>query len=535
MKDPTAVPLFPLGRDATRYRKLPGDFVQVRREGTRSVLHVAPAALTRLAETAFHDAAFYFRTRHLEQLAAILTDRRASDNDRFVARTLLRNAVVAARGVLPSCQDTGTATIIAHKGENVCTGVDDTRYLSRGVAATYTRHNLRYSQLAPCGMLDEQNTDNNLPAQIEIEAVPGRAYDFLFVAKGGGSANKTTLYQETKALLGSEKQLLAFLEEKIRAIGVAACPPYHLAIVIGGTSPELTLRTVKLASTGYLDGLVTRPTGAPQAYRDLAWEEKILSLTRRIGLGAQFGGRYFALDVRVIRLPRHAASLPIGIGVSCNAHRNIRGKITRQGVFLEKLDTRPARFVKDAGAAGAAPGVAINLDQPISRIVAALAKHPVGTRLSLSGTLLVARDIAHIRLKQLLDRGQPLPEYFCQHPIYYAGPAKTPRGLPSGSFGPTTAQRMDDYVAAFLQHGASRVMLAKGNRRPVVAAACRKYNGFYLGTIGGAAALVAAENILESEVLAFPELGMEAIRRIRVQNLPAFIIGDNRGQTLYDR
>ena len=527
-------PLFPLAPDATRYRKLSNCVVQVRKEGNRSVLRVPPATLTRLAETAFHDAAFYFRASHLAQLAAMLTDRAASDNDCFVARALLRNAVIAAEGVLPSCQDTGTATIFAHKGENVVTGTDDARALSRGVAASYTRLNLRASHLAPLGMLDEQNTGNNLPAQIEIEAVPGRAYEFLFVAKGGGSANKTSLFQESKALLGSEKQLLAFLEEKIRAIGVAACPPYHLVIVIGGTSPELTLKTVKLAAAGYLDTLVTRPTGAPHAYRDLAWEKKIRDATRRLGLGAQFGGTCFALDVRVIRLPRHSASLPIGIGVSCNAHRNLRAKITRRGVFLEKLETNPARFLPkaDAGAADEG-GVAIDLDQPMSRIVAQLAKYPVGTRLSLSGTLVVARDLAHIRMKKLLDQGKKLPAYFRDHPIYYAGPAKTPRGFPSGSFGPTTAQRMDDYVAEFMRHGASRVMLAKGNRRPVVAAACRKYNGFYLGTIGGAAALVARENITSSEVLAFPELGMETVRCIRVKNLPAFLLGDNRGRTLY--
>ena len=526
--------MFPLGKDPTRYRKLPGRFVRVCREGKRSVIHVAPAALTRLAETAFHDAAFFFRTRHLEQLAAILADRTASDNDCFVARALLRNAVVAAEGVLPSCQDTGTATVIAHKGENVFTGADDVRSLSRGIAAAYTRNNLRYSQLAPHSMLDEKDTGDNLPAQIEIEARPGSAYEFLFVAKGGGSANKTSLYQESKALLGSERQLLAFLEEKIRTIGVAACPPYHLAIVIGGTSPEMTLKTVKLASTGYLDELVTRPSGAPHAYRDLAWERKILELTRRLGLGAQFGGRYFALDVRVIRMPRHAGSLPIGIGVSCNAHRNLRGKITRHGVFLEKLETNPARFLNAARAAEAASGVPIDLDRPMPRLVSELARHPVGTRLSLSGTLIVARDMAHIRLKRILDQGRKLPGYFRDHPIYYAGPAKTPRGLPTGSFGPTTAQRMDGYVAAFMQHGASRVMLAKGNRRPAVAGACRKYNGFYLGTIGGAAALVAREHIVASEVLDFPELGMEAIRRIRVKDLPAFIIGDDRGNTLYD-
>jgi len=526
-------PIFPLKKETVKYRKIADGAVRPWKAGGRTFLRVDPAALTLLAEAAFTDAAFYFRTRHLENLASILDDPGASENDRFVARALLENAAIAAEGELPTCQDTGTATIVAHKGEAVLTGADDARRLARGVFNAYARHNLRYSQVAPDGMLDEENTGTNLPPQIDISADPGSEYRFLFVAKGGGSSNKTSLYQENKSLLGSEKRLAGFLDEKIRAIGVAACPPYRLAIVIGGTSPEMTLKTVKLASAGYLDDLATEPTGRGQAYRDLEWEEKILAMARANGLGAQFTGKYFALEARVIRAPRHAGSLPVGLGVSCSADRNIKGKITRNGVFLEQLDKNPGRFLAALKNTGIAPGVRIDLDRPIDEVIAELAKYPVGTRLSLDGTLVVARDIAHARLKEMLDAGRPMPAYFREHPVYYAGPAKTPRGLASGSFGPTTAQRMDGYIADFMKAGASRVTLAKGNRGQAVIEACRAFNGFYLGTIGGAAALMAKKHIIESEVLDFEDLGMEAVRRIRVKDMPAFIIYDNKGNNLY--
>ncbi|MCX7887796.1 MAG: FumA C-terminus/TtdB family hydratase beta subunit [Verrucomicrobiae bacterium] len=529
----TYMPLFPASKERIPFRQLEGNFVSVRRERARTVLHVSPRALAALAEAAFHDVMFYFRRRHLEQLAAIVTDPQASDNDRFVARSLLENAVIAAEGILPACQDTGTATIIAERGYNVSTRGDDAAWLSRGVRAAYTRYNFRPSQVAPLNMLEDVNTGNNLPAQIEIQAVPGNVYRFLFIAKGGGSANKTMFFQETRAILADEQRLLEFLEEKIRTIGVAGCPPYHLAIVIGGTSPEMTLKTLKLATADALDTLTTRPSGRPHAYRDLDWEEKILTLSRKLGLGAQFGGRHFALDVRVIRMPHHAASLPIAIGVSCNAHRNILGKITPNGVFLEKLETNPQRLLDNLPALKLPGAVPINLDQPIDQIAAELARLPLGTRLSLSGTLVVARDAAHARLYRLLREGKPLPDYFLKHPVYYAGPARTPKGMASGSFGPTTAQRMDPYVAEFMKHGASRIMLGKGNRSPAVAEACRRYNGFYLGAIGGSAALVASRHIESSEVLDFHELGMEAVRKIRVRNLPAFLVGDNQGRTLY--
>jgi len=535
MPNPIYVPMFPLGTTATRYRRLQGDFVAARREGGRTVLRVSPRALIVLAETAFHDAAFYFRATHLEQLAAVAADRNASANDRFVAHSLLLNAAIAAEGILPVCQDTGTATVMAERGYNVVTTGNDAAWLSRGIRAAYTRNALRASQLAPLGMFEERNTGDNLPAQIDIQAVPGNEYRFLFVAKGGGSSNKTMLYQESKALLTDEGRLLSFLEENIRAIGVAACPPYHLAVVIGGLSPEMTLKTVKLATAGALDTLASRPSGAAQAYRDLAWEEKLLAVTRQLGLGAQFGGRHFAFDVRVIRMPRHAGSLPIGIGVSCNAHRNILGKITRQGVFIEQLERNPDRFLLGLKPEETGAAVAIHLDQPMEQILAVLARCSVGTRLSLTGTLIVARDVAHARLHRRLQEGRPLPDYFCKHPVYYAGPSPTPPGLPSGSFGPTTAQRMDSYVEEFMKHGGSRIMLAKGNRSPAVAQACRRYNGFYLGTIGGAAALVAREHIESSEIVDFADLGMEAVRKLRVRDLPAFLIGDNQGRTLYDR
>ena len=526
-------PFFPLKKDSVKYRKLAGGRVRTVKAAGRTFLRVEPAMLSLLAEKAFTDVSFFLRTRQLEGLAAILDDPEASENDRFVAAALLRNAAVSAEGELPLCQDTGTANIIAHKGESVLTGADDARFISRGVFDAYGKRNLRYSQVAPLGMFNEENTGTNLPAQIDIYAEPGAEYKFLFVAKGGGSSNKTGLFQENKSLLLSERTLLDFLAEKIRTIGVAACPPYRLAVVIGGTSPESTLKTVKLASAGYLDNLATAPTGKGQAYRDLEWEKKILDLARKSGLGAQFTGKYFALEARVVRMPRHAASLPVGIGVSCNADRNILGKITRDGVFLEKLDHDPGRFLAKLEGRDFGPAVAVDLDRPIDEVVATLSAYPVGTRLSLTGTLVVARDIAHARLKKMLDEGRPLPTYFRDHPICYAGPAKAPRGRPTGSFGPTTAQRMDGYIAEFMSRGASRVTLAKGGRSAAVLDSCRRNNGFYLGTIGGAAALVAEKHITASEVLDFEDLGMEAIRKIRVEGLPAFILYDNKGNSLY--
>ncbi len=527
-------PMFPMGREATRYRKIADGCVMTARAAGGEFLRVDPKALTLLAEEAFKDVAFFFRTSHLEGLAGILDDPAASVNDRFVAAALLKNAIIAAEGLLPLCQDTGTANIVGYKGESIVTGADDARSLARGAYNAYRTKNLRYSQVAPSSMLEEANTGTNLPPQIDIQAVPGKEYKFLFVAKGGGSSNKTSLFQENKSLLESEKRLADFLAEKIRAIGVAACPPYRLAVVIGGTSPEMTLKTVKLASTGYLDTLTTRATGEGHAYRDLEWERRVLAAAQANGLGAQFTGKYFALEARVIRLPRHAGSLPIGIGVSCNADRNIKGKITRRGVFLETLDKNPARFLGWLDKLTTEAGVQVDLDRPIDEVVADLASHPVGTRLSLNGTLIVARDIAHARLGQMLNEGKPLPAYLREHPVYYAGPAKTPKGYATGSFGPTTAQRMDSYIADFMKAGASRITVAKGNRAPAVIEACRVSNGVYLGTIGGAAALVAKENILSSEVVDFEDLGMEAVRKIVVKDLPAFIIYDNKGHNLYD-
>ncbi|RFT15178.1 MAG: Fumarate hydratase class I, aerobic [Candidatus Saccharicenans subterraneus] len=526
-------PVFPQQREHTKYRKLTSDHVtEVRCRGEK-FLRVEPEALRLLAREAFSLVNFYFRTSHLENLAAILDDPEASKNDRFVAASLLKNAVISAEGLLPLCQDTGTANIIGYKGERVLTGAEDARYLSRGVFEAYTGLNLRASQNAPLSILEEKNTGNNLPAQVEIFSTSGSEYHFYFMAKGGGSSNKTALYQENKSLLRDEQTLLDFLREKIKAIGVAACPPYRLAVVIGGLSPEMNVKTVKLASAGFLDNLVTRPTGLPHGYRDLEWEKKVLRIARETGLGAQFGGVALAMEARVIRLPRHGGSLPVGIGVSCNADRNLKAKINRYGIFVEELDRNPARFLKKIDALKLEEAPAINLDQPIDSLVEELSRYPVGTRLRLSGTLIVARDMAHLRLKKMLDEGKPLPDYFKNHPVYYAGPARTPEGLPTGSFGPTSAQRMDNYVEEFMKAGASRVMLAKGNRSDKVAEACRKYRGFYLGTIGGAAALVAREHIVSSELVDFADLGMEAIRKIVVRDLPAFIIFDSRGNKLY--
>jgi fumarate hydratase class I len=478
------------------------------------------------------DVNFYFRPGHLGMLRAILEDPEASDNDRFVALTELRNAVVAAQGQLPSCQDTGTATVIAKKGQSVWTGFDDEAAIADGISRAYLEENLRYSQMAPLSMFEEKNTGNNLPAQIDIYADKGEAYEFLFLAKGGGSANKTFLYQETKARL-NEKALAAFLNEKLFTLGTSACPPYHLAVVVGGTSAEATLKTVKLASAGHLDGLPTTGNAAGRAFRDLEWDARVKKMAEESRIGAQFGGKYFVHDVRVIRLPRHAASCPIGIGVSCSADRNIKAKVTREGIFLEQLETRPDRFVPPQGAGALAPAIPIDLNRPLAEVLEELSRHPVKTRLSLTGPLVVARDVAHAKIQAMLDAGEDMPEWFKNHPVYYAGPAKTPEGMPSGSFGPTTAGRMDGYVDGFMARGGSRIMLAKGNRSPQVREACRKHGAFYLGSVGGPAAVLAKESITKVETIAFAELGMEAVRRIEVKDFPAFIVIDNKGNDFY--
>ncbi len=526
-------PLIDLGPDDTEYRMLTKDHVEVLPLGDREILWVAPEALQMLAAEAVRDVSHLFRASHLQQLRDILDDPEASGNDRFVAREMLKNANVSAGMVLPSCQDTGTAIVLGHKGEDVYTGVDDAAWLSHGIFDTYTGTNLRYSQLAPLTMYEERNTGSNLPAQIEIEAVPGDSYELLFVTKGGGSANKTFLFQETKALLNPES-LLRFIGEKIRLLGTAACPPYHLAIVIGGTSAEYTLRTVKLASARYLDTLPTTGNEHGRAFRDLELEEQVLELTRETGIGAQFGGKYFCLDVRVVRLPRHGASCPVGIGVSCSADRQIKAKITRDGVFLEQLEANPARFMPEPDAVEL-PGdvVHIDLTRPMDEIRAELSKHPVKTRVSLTGPMVVARDIAHAKLKERIESGEGLPDYLEDHPVYYAGPAKTPEGYASGSFGPTTAGRMDSYVDLFQSHGGSLVMLAKGNRSQQVTDACARHGGFYLGSIGGPAAVLAQDNIKKVEVLEYPELGMEAVWRIEVEDFPAFIVVDDKGNDFY--
>lgn len=526
-------PMFDLGEDDTPYRLLTKEHVEVQAIGDREILRVAPEALRLLAAEAIRDVSHLFRPGHLQQLRNILDDPEASDNDRFVAMEMLKNANVAAAMVLPSCQDTGTAIVMGHKGEDVLTGVDDAEWLSHGIYDTYTTSYLRYSQLAPLGMFEEQNTGSNLPAQIEIEAAPGGEYELLFVTKGGGSANKTFLFQETKALLNPES-LAAFVAEKIRLLGTAACPPYHLALVVGGTSAELTLRTVKLASARYLDALPTSGNEHGRAFRDLEWEEKVLQATRETGIGAQFGGKYFCHDVRVIRLPRHGASCPVGLGVSCSADRQVKAKITRDGVFLEALERDPARFLPDPGAV-AIPGDAVRIDltRPMEEIRATLSQYPVATRLSLSGPMVVARDIAHARIKERLDAGEGMPDYLRDHIVYYAGPAKTPEGYASGSFGPTTAGRMDPYVGPFQAAGGSMVMLAKGNRSQQVTDACREHGGFYLGSIGGPAAILARDSITKVEVLEYPELGMEAVWRIEVEDFPAFVVVDDKGNDFY--
>jgi fumarate hydratase, class I len=533
MSDAAYHELFPLGADDAPYRKLTGDYVSLGMFEGRRIVKVAPEALTLLARQAFIDSAHLLRPGHLAQLRAILDDPEASANDKFVAFDLLKNANIAAGGVLPMCQDTGTAIVMGKKGQQIWTDGDDAAALSAGIRRTYTETNLRYSQLAPVSMYEEVNTGDNLPAQIDLFAEPGETYKFLFIAKGGGSANKSFLYQQTRAVLNPQL-LTKFLDEKIRTLGTAACPPYHLAIVIGGTSAEMNLKTVKLASCRYLDGLPREGNRFGQAYRDRGLEEEVLELTRGLGVGAQFGGKYFCHDVRVIRLPRHGASLPIGIGVSCSADRQVLGRITAEGVFLEQLEADPARFLPEMDdAALGGEVVAIDLTRPMDEIRHMLSRYPIKTRLSLTGPLIVARDIAHAKLNERLDRGEGLPDYVKNHPIYYAGPAKTPAGYASGSFGPTTAGRMDSYVDAFMAAGGSFVTLAKGNRGAEVRAACRRHRGFYLGSIGGPAARLAQDCIRKVEVVEYPELGMEAIWRIEVVDFPAFIVIDDKGNDFF--
>ncbi|MEQ9171770.1 MAG: fumarate hydratase [Rhodospirillales bacterium] len=525
--------MFPLGPDQTPYKKIMDGGVGTQEVAGRTVLTVEPEALTELTKQAFRDISHLLRPAHLAQLRKILDDPEASDNDRFVALDLLKNANIAAGGVLPMCQDTGTAIVMGKKGQNVFTGFDDEAAIAEGVMKTFTETNLRYSQVTPVDMFTEKNTGNNLPAQIDIYAEPGDAYKFQFIAKGGGSANKTFLFQETKALL-NPTGLMNFMDEKIRTLGTAACPPYHLAVVIGGTSAELTLKTVKLASTKYLDELPTQGGEFGQAFRDLEWEEKIHELTRTMGIGAQFGGKYFCHDVRVIRLPRHGASCPVGIGVSCSADRQAKGKITKDGVFLEELEANPAKYLPEVTEEDLkSEVVAIDLNRPMAEVLKELSKHPVKTRVMLSGSLIVARDIAHAKLKERLDAGEGLPQYFKDHGVYYAGPAKTPEGYASGSFGPTTAGRMDSYVEQFQAAGGSMIMLAKGNRSQQVTDACRKYGGFYLGSIGGPAARLAQDCITKVEVVEYPELGMEAIWRIEIKDFPAFIVVDDKGNDFF--
>jgi len=528
-------PIFEIGEDETPYRKLSSDGLGEAEILGRKALVVEPEALSLLASQAVRDISHLFRTSHLEQVRKILDDPEASDNDRFVALQMLKNANVSAGMILPSCQDTGTAIVIGHKGQYVLTKGSDEEAIARGIFETYTKTNLRYSQMAPLSMYEERNTRTNLPAQIELYADEGDEYHFLFVTKGGGSANKSYLYQETRAIL-NPGTLADFIENKMKTLGTAACPPYHLVVVIGGTSAEMTLKTVKLASCRYLDRLPTTGNDLGRAFRDLDLEKEILDRSRKLGIGAQFGGTYFCHDVRVIRLPRHGASLPVGIGVSCSADRQALGKITREGVFLEKLETNPARFLPDVEAKDLAHDVvSIDLRQPMAEIRRSLSRYPVKTRLSLTGPIIVARDIAHAKLKERIDRGEGLPQYFKDHMIYYAGPAKTPEGYASGSFGPTTAGRMDSYVDLFMAHGGSHVTLAKGNRSRQVTDACKKHGGFYLGSIGGPAAILALESIKKVEVIEYEELGMEAIFRIDVENFPAFIVVDDKGNDFFSQ
>ncbi len=522
---------FPLSKDTTKYRLLTKDYVSVVECDGRKILKVAPEGLEMLSKAAYHDVSFYLRAAHLEKLELILKDPEATDNDRFVAYTMLLNQMVAAEGELPTCQDTGTAICVAKKGEDVYTGVDDAKFISKGVYETYKEDNLRYSQVVPFTMLDEKNSGCNLPAQIDVYSQPGNKYEFLFITKGGGSANKTYLYQKTKSLL-TEENLSQFVKDHVMDLGTSACPPYHLALVIGGTSAEANLSVVKKASAGYLDHLPTEGNEGGQAFRDLEWEEKVLKICRECGVGAQFGGKYFVHDVRVIRMPRHAASCPVGLGVSCSADRNVKAKITEEGIFLEELEKNPGRFLPKE-APHLADAVELDIDQPMDKILEELTKHPVKTRFNVKGTLIVARDIAHAKINEMLNNGEEMPEYFKNHPVYYAGPAKTPEGMPSGSFGPTTAQRMDPYVDRFQKAGGSMVMVAKGNRTQQVTDACKANGGFYLGSIGGPAAILAKDSIKSVEVVDFPELGMEAVRKIKVENFPAFLLVDDKGNDFF--
>ncbi len=525
--------MFPLGPDTTEYYHLTSDYVKVENWGGHEFLVIDPEALRVLARQATHDNSFMLRREHNLMVAKILSDPEASDNDKFVALTMLRNAEIAAKGQLPFCQDTGTAIIHGEKGQNVYTGCDDEEMLSHGVYDTYTTDNLRYSQNAPLTMYDEVNTGCNLPAQIDIHASEGDEYKFVFVAKGGGSANKTYLYQETKAII-NPKTLVPFLVEKMKTLGTAACPPYHIAFVIGGTSAEKNLETVKKASIKYYDNLPTTGNEYGRAFRDVELEKELKKAAEEIGLGAQFGGKYFAHDIRVIRLPRHGASCPIGMGVSCSADRNVLAKINREGLWIEKLDSNPGELIpEELRQAGESNAVNIDLNRPMAEVLAELDTFPVATRLNLNGTIIVGRDIAHAKIKERLDAGEPMPQYLKDHPIYYAGPAKTPKGMPSGSFGPTTAGRMDPYVDQFQKAGGSMIMIAKGNRSQQVTDACKNNGGFYLGSIGGPAAVLASNSIKKVELLEYPELGMEAIWKIEVENFPAFILVDNKGNDFF--
>ncbi|MEY4939167.1 MAG: hypothetical protein RIQ93_902 [Verrucomicrobiota bacterium] len=523
----------PLGADDTEYRLLSSEGVSTTTFEGVPILKVAPEALAFLAQRAFHDTSFMLRKRHLQQVAAILDDPESSKNDRYVALTLLKNAEIAAGGILPMCQDTGTAAVFAKKGQQVWTGANDAEWISKGIYECFTRENLRYSQTAPLDLWKEVNTGTNLPAQIDVHATEGAKYEFLFVAKGGGSANKMFLFQETKALL-NQKSFEKFVADKLPLLGTSACPPYHLVFVIGGTSAEACMKTLKLASAKYLDALPTTGNEHGRAFRDTGMETTVLEIARSTGIGAQFGGKYFALDVRVIRLPRHGASCPVAMGVSCSADRNIRAKITSEGLFLEQMETNPGQFIPAALRTWKDDSIVrIDLNRPMKDILAELSRHPVTTRVSLSGSLIVARDIAHARLKERIDAGQGLPQYLKDHPVYYAGPAKTPTGYASGSFGPTTAGRMDSYVDLFQANGGSLIMLAKGNRSAQVTNACKKHGGFYLGSIGGPAAILAKENIKHVEVLEYPELGMEAVWKIHVEDFPAFILVDDKGNDFF--
>ncbi len=523
--------MFPLGKDSTEYHLLSNEHISIKQFENHDIVSVGYEALALLSEQAFKDVSHLLRSKHLQSLANILKDPESSDNDKYVAIELLKNAVIASDGVFPMCQDTGTAIIMGKKGSQIWTGCSDEEAISLGVFNAYKKNNLRYSQNAPITMYEEMNTGSNLPAQIDLVATQGDEYKFLFIAKGGGSANKTYLYQETKAIL-EPKKLMNFIEEKMKTLGTAACPPYHLAIVIGGLSAEMNLKTVKLASAGYLDHLPLKGSPPGNAFRDLETEGKALEISQKIGIGAQFGGKYFCHDVKVIRLPRHGASCPVGIGVSCSADRNIKAKINRDGIFLEKLESDPVKYLPQVSSLSK-ESVSVDLNKPMNEILSILDKYPIATRLSLTGNIIVARDIAHAKLKERIDKGEDLPEYFKNHIVYYAGPAKTPEGYASGSFGPTTAGRMDPYVPVFQNIGGSMVMLAKGNRTKTVVDACKKYGGFYLGSIGGPAARLGKECITKIETLEYSELGMEAVFMITVKDFPAFIIIDNKGNDFF--